>query len=301
MNARTKAIAAASPAPAPTPTPGELLTWRALDSLVPYARNARTHTDEQVAQIAASIEEFGFAAPVLADERGIVAGHGRVLAARRLLDNLRAIRLPSGVVLPAGFVPVLDCSGWSEAQRRAYVIADNKIAERAGWDASLLRLELEDLEAAEFDTSVLAFSDDELAQVVFGEPGDAAQRYVQSATSPVYTPKGERPAASALVDTAKADELAAVIREAAGITEDERAFLLLAAARHTVFNYHLIAEFYCHASPAVQSLMENSALVIIDFDKAIEHGYVQMTQRFGEVFERSGAEGTDPDGDDDAQ
>lgn len=177
MPARKKAPAA--PAPDAPAFPHELLSWRALDTLVPYARNARIHTEAQVAQIAACIEEFGFTSPILADERGVVAGHGRVLAARRLRDNGRPIRLPSGVEVPLGMLPVLDCSGWSEAQRRAYIIADNKIALNAGWDASALQLELADLEAEEFDTSVLGFSSVELAAILTrGElAGTAAEHW----------------------------------------------------------------------------------------------------------------------------
>ena len=102
-----------------------------LDRLVPYARNARTHSDAQVAQIAGSIREWGWTKPVLVDENGIIAGHGRVLAARKL-----------GLTE----VPVMVARGWSEAQKRAYVIADNKLALNAGWDEELLRLELADLQ-----------------------------------------------------------------------------------------------------------------------------------------------------------
>ena len=102
-----------------------------LDRLVPYARNARTHDDAQVAQIAASIREWGWTNPVLVDEKGtIIAGHGRVLAARQL--GLQE-------------APVMVARGWSEAQCRAYVLADNKLAENAGWDKQILMLEVADL------------------------------------------------------------------------------------------------------------------------------------------------------------
>src|SRR6188474_3475151 len=97
---------------------------RPVTSLIPYARNARTHSDEQVAQIAASIREFGFTNPVLVDgDNGIIAGHGRVLAARKL-----------GMTT----VPVIELAGMSEAQKRAYIIADNKLALNAGWDTEML-------------------------------------------------------------------------------------------------------------------------------------------------------------------
>ena len=122
-----------------------------LDRLIPYARNARTHSEEQVAQIAASIREFGFTNPVLIDEAGgIIAGHGRVLAARKL-----------GIA----DVPVMSAIGWTEAQKRAYVIADNKLTENAGWDKELLRLEVADLAEMGFDLPLMGFSEAELASL----------------------------------------------------------------------------------------------------------------------------------------
>jgi DNA modification methylase len=119
-----------------------------VSSLVPYARNSRTHSDDQVAQIAASLREFGFTNPVLVDEAGgIIAGHGRVMAAQSLgLDR----------------VPCLRLRGLSEAQKRAYVIADNKIALNAGWDNALLRAELDDLKAMGYGIDVVGFSAEEL-------------------------------------------------------------------------------------------------------------------------------------------
>src|SRR5574343_733429 len=108
-----------------------------LEALVPYARKSRTHSPAQVAQIAASIKEFGFTNPVLVDGTcGIIAGHGRVLAARKLgLTD----------------VPVIELAHLTDAQRRAYVIADNKLAMNAGWDDELLRVEFADLKDAGFD------------------------------------------------------------------------------------------------------------------------------------------------------
>ena len=117
--------------------------------LIPYARNSRTHSDAQVAQIAASIREFGFTNPVLVDgANGVIAGHGRILAARKLgMDT----------------VPVIELAHLSEAQKGAYVIADNKLALNAGWDDEMLRLEISELTDAGFDVSLLGFSDEELA------------------------------------------------------------------------------------------------------------------------------------------
>lgn len=118
-----------------------------VDDLIPYARNSRVHSEAQVAQIAGSIKEFGFRNPVLVDGNGIIAGHGRVLAARKL--GLKE-------------VPTVDCSDLSEAQKRAYVIADNKIALNATWDEELLAIEIEDLTAAGFKTDLLGFDPSEL-------------------------------------------------------------------------------------------------------------------------------------------
>jgi site-specific DNA-methyltransferase (adenine-specific) len=119
-----------------------------IDKLIPYARNSRTHSDEQTAQIAASIQEFGFTNPILIDgKNGIIAGHGRVLAARKL--NLTE-------------VPCIELSGMTEVQKRAYIIADNKLALNSGWDNEMLALEMTDLTDAGFDLSLTGFSDEEV-------------------------------------------------------------------------------------------------------------------------------------------
>lgn len=122
-----------------------------IETLIPYANNARTHSDAQVAQIAASIREFGFNNPVLIDEQsGIIAGHGRVLAARKLeLDSIPCIRL----------------NHLSETQRRAYIIADNKIAMNAGWDEELLALELTELTEFGVNMDLTGFTVDEIVSL----------------------------------------------------------------------------------------------------------------------------------------
>jgi hypothetical protein len=140
---------------------------RPIEALVPYARNARTHSAAQIASIAASIIEFGWTNPILADATGIIAGHGRVLAARDLLAQGRTIyhvpgQRSGGSALPPGMLPVVDCTGWTEPQRRAYIIADNAIALDAGWDDALLKIELEDLKGADFDLGLLGFADADL-------------------------------------------------------------------------------------------------------------------------------------------
>lgn len=121
---------------------------RPIEGLIPYARNSRTHTDEQVAQIAASIREFGWTNPVLVDgDNGIIAGHGRVLAARKL---------------GMAEVPCIELAHMSEAQKKAYIIADNKLALNAGWDNELLALEFGELQELGFDLDLTGFDADEL-------------------------------------------------------------------------------------------------------------------------------------------
>jgi DNA modification methylase len=137
---------------------------RPIEHLVPYARNSKTHSDEQVALIQSSMLEWGFTNPILADGNGIVAGHGRVMAASRLYAAGQTLKFPNGAPVPAGMVPVLDCTGWTEAQRRAYVIADNRLAEKgASWDADMLRIEVADLQELGFDLDLTGFSADDLA------------------------------------------------------------------------------------------------------------------------------------------
>ena len=119
----------------------------AVNKLIPYAKNSRTHSPEQVGQIAASIKEFGFRNPILVDGVGIIAGHGRLMAAQKLgLDK----------------VPTIDCSDMTESQKKAYIITDNKLALNAGWDNAMLTIELKDLEDEGFDLTLTGFDDKEL-------------------------------------------------------------------------------------------------------------------------------------------
>ena len=126
-----------------------------VNTLIPYANNSRTHDDAQVAQIAASIKEFGFRNPILVDGVGIIAGHGRLLAARKLgLEK----------------VPTIDCSDMTETQKKAYIIADNKLALNSGWDTDLLSLEISQLDTDGFNLEVLGFNADELSLFLKGDP-----------------------------------------------------------------------------------------------------------------------------------
>ena len=146
-----------------------------VSDLIPYANNSRTHSDEQVLQIASSIKEFGFINPVIVDgENGIIAGHGRVMAAKKLglMD-----------------VPCVDASHLSEAQKKAYIIADNKLALNAGWDDDILRVELDMLTELDFDLSLTGFSDEELQAICQVE--EIAPEYEEDADGEIGEPPEE--------------------------------------------------------------------------------------------------------------
>jgi DNA modification methylase len=138
--------------------PANNIEQRDVKTLIPYARNARTHSDEQVSQIAASIEEWGWTTPVLIDpDNVIIAGHGRIMAAQRL-----------------GFeqVPCMVADGWTEAQKKAYIIADNKLALNAGWDNELLAVEFGELKELDYDLELTGFGLDEIGDLMPDEIED---------------------------------------------------------------------------------------------------------------------------------
>lgn len=128
------------------------VVYRKVSELIPYARNARTHSDEQISRIASSIQEFGWTNPILIDgDSGIIAGHGRVLAARKI-----------GIEE----VPTIELSGLTEAQKRAYILADNRLALDAGWDEELLKIEFAELESLGFELSKTGFGNDEINEIM---------------------------------------------------------------------------------------------------------------------------------------
>lgn len=166
------------------------ITFVRADSLVGYARNSKTHSSEQVAKLVASIAEFGWTFPVLADKKGIVAGHGRVAAALRIYENGGQIQLPGGQSVPDGMVPVIDCTGWSDAKRRAYIVADNKLPDATGaWDFDMLAVELDELVEEGFDLSLLGFTSEELNELI-GTPnlGPVPAEGEDDAPEPPVTP-----------------------------------------------------------------------------------------------------------------
>ncbi len=246
------------------------IVYRLLNSLIVYARNSRTHTDDQVRKIADSIEEFGWTNPVLIDEHGeIIAGHGRIMAAE---------------VLVLDKVPCIILEGLDEQQKKAYRIADNKLPLSAGWDDDMLRLELADLLDADFDVSLTGFDEAEL-DVLFADDElqvTGEDPYTAKIDTPVYEPSDVTPAISELYDEEKTRGLVKNIKSA-NLPKDIAEFLMSAAERHTVFNFNKIADYYANAPAEIQALFEESALVIIDYRQAIENGFVHMTKNMVDI------------------
>ena len=249
------------------------IIYKNIDDLIPYVNNTRTHSEEQVNQIASSIKEFGFTNPVLIDEQGgLIAGHGRVMGAKKL-----------------GFkeVPTIALNNLTEAQKKAYIIADNKLALNAGWDEELLKLEIEALQDMDFNIDLLGFSDDELKDFDLGIEDEMIinddNPYSQKVEIPTYEPDGEKPSFSEMYEDEKVLKLIDKI-ENSSVDNEIKQFLKLSAYRHLRFNYEKIANYYAHSSKEVQELMEDSYLVIIDFNKAIENGLINLENEISEIY-----------------
>lgn len=247
------------------------ITQVRIANIRPYENNAKIHGREQLEKLKASIKEFGFVNPCLIDrDHNLIAGHGRVMAADELGMET---------------VPCVFVEGLTDEQRRAYILADNKLAELAEWDNVMVASELADLEAAGFDISLTGF---ELGEMEVEDEDD--EKYVQSAKIPQYEPSGEEVSVTDLYDMTKHDELLKRIVETDGLSLEEAQFLINAAARHIVFNYKKIADYYAQARPEVQRLMEDSALVIIDINDAIANGYARLSSYLDEIEARERGE-----------
>lgn len=235
-----------------------------LSELHPYENNPRLN-DDAVDAVAASIKEFGFKVPIVVDKDNvIVAGHTRYKAAQKL--KLKT-------------VPCVVADDLSEEQVNAFRLADNKTGELALWDDEKLAKELDGITGIDMEQFGFILSEEELEKEVGENP------YTMKTNIPQYEPTGECPSLADLYDTSKTDELLAEIEEA-DLNPEEKGFLLQAAGRHTVFNYRNIAEYYAHAKPEMQKLMEKSALVIIDVDNAIANGYANLAQTAEELVDK---------------
>lgn len=233
--------------------------------LIPYENNAKQHGRDQIEKLKDSIAEFGFLTPCLIDkDYNLIAGHGRLMAAKEL--GMRT-------------VPCVFIEGLTEEQRRAYILADNRLGELGDWDMALVNEELIDLAKMGFDASVTGF---EFEFSPDSEVPASDNPYTGKVKIPQYEPQGYIVPIADLCDQEKYLGLIHEIDEA-DIPEDEKEFLRLAAARHLVFNYKNIAEYYCEASAETQRLMEKSALVIIDIGDAIAEGFATLSAGIEEM------------------
>lgn len=227
-----------------------------INSIKPYENNPRNN-DQGVDAVAKSIKEFNWQQPIVVDkDKVIIVGHTRYKAAKKLgMDK----------------VPVVVADGLSPEQVKAYRLADNKTGELTDWDESLLDEELNDI--LDIDMSDFGFEDEEAEDAALD---DAEEKYTQKVDVPQYQMSGDKPGENELVDTTKRDELVDEINRSS-VPQKVKDFLRLGAQRHLKFDYGKIAEYYAHADKATQQLMEDSALVIIDYDDAMKNGYAKFT------------------------
>lgn len=236
--------------------------------LSPYDKNAKTHPKEQVSKIVKSIKEYGFINPVIINNDGrIVAGHGRFLAALELGIN---------------FLPCIDVGHLTDAQARAYALADNKIILDSDWDNDLLKFEISELQSLGFDLSLTGFDSEEI-QSILGD--EKKEKYTLEVSTPIYEPSERPPEIKDLIDTSKFEYFTKKINTLS-LEEDAKQFLYNAAHRFNVFSYKKIADFYAHSELELQQIMEELGLVIIDFEKAIELGFVDLTKDMQEQVKK---------------
>lgn len=237
---------------------------RRLNELKPYDKNPRIITEQGLNELKGSLDEIGMAQPININvDNTILSGHARYYQLNKE-DANQVVDV---------YVPERQLTAKEE---EAVIVRMNKNV--AGkWDFDILAndFEIEDLKSWGFTDLELSLDDLNLEE--------EEEIYTRKIEAPVYEPKGERPELNALFKEDKTKELLNQI-EKSEAPEEVKNFLKLAAHRHTVFDYKNIAEYYAHADKSIQELMENSALVIIDFEKAIENGFVRLTKGIKETY-----------------
>lgn len=258
----------------------------AVSKLVPNPKNANKHSQEQIERLAKIIDFQGQRSPVVVSRRSgfITKGHGRLMAMQKLGWENVAVDYQDYL---------------SEAQEYADIVADNEIARWAELDIFKVSEDLKGLDLGDID--LLGLKDSDILSGAFGLEEDsdsddlaggsidqdALDKYSKKIASPVYTPKKDTPPSlSEMVTLEKYEELVKEIKDR-NLPKEIESFLISSASRHIVFNYENIAEFYCHQDKDIQDLMEKSALVIIDFNKAIENGFVRLTEEIQEIADQN--------------
>jgi len=236
----------------------------AIESLNLDPNNARRHSKKNLDAISASLNKFGQRKPIVVHNGVVIAGNGTLEAAKSLgWNEISITRCPDN---------------WDADTAMAYALADNRSSELAEWGDDVLAAQLKELDERGWDLSDLGFTSKEFEDIKAGEENP----YTKTVNLPQYEIVGDKPVMSDLFNEDKAKELRNEIL-AADLPEDVQDFLIMAANRHTVFNYSKIAEYYPHATPEIQELMEKSALVIIDLDDAIRYGYAAFVETINEM------------------
>ena len=231
----------------------------AIESLILDSQNARKHSNRNLDAIKASLSKFGQRKPIVVHNNIVIAGNGTLEAAKSL----------GWTEIEVSVCP----SDWDTDTAKAYALADNRSAELAEWGEDVLAAQLAELDEKGWDISELGFTSKEFEDMQRNEENP----YTKTVNLPQYDIVGDKPVISDLYDDAKVRDLSQEIKTA-GLPEDVETFLLIAANRHTVFNYSKIAEYYAYMDPEVQELMEKSALVIIDLDDAMKYGYATFVE-----------------------
>lgn len=260
-----------------------------ISDIKPYENNARIHTTEQVAQIKASIKEFGFTNPLLIDSNyNLIAGHGRLEAIQQLnnfdyKDN------------PITQAPAIIISDLSEAQRKALIIADNKIADNSYFATDLLKQELQELESL-IDLDILGFSDDEISEILnFDDMLETESqdklntdkdKYVNVGDKIHYDIKGDKPSIKELAGLETYQKMLEMINNNKHLKEhtELKEFLKLTATRFIEFEFDKIAEYYAHCDKETQAIFETLLLVIIDFNDAIKNGILKLDKSIEDLI-----------------
>ncbi len=237
-----------------------------INKLKPNQANPRIIKDKKFKKLIKSIKEF----PEMLDLRPIVVDEDMTI----LGGNMRY-----KACIDAGLkeVPVTIAKGLTDAQKQEFIVKDN--VGFGEWEWDMLANEWDSVQLAEWGLDVWENQDDVIEE--------EEETYTRKIVAPTYEPKNKKPELEDLFNTDKADELIHKIKQAK-LSEEETLFLSHCALRHTVYDYSKIADFYAHSSKEIQKLMEDSALVIIDFDKAIENGYVKLTKEIAAAYKKNG-------------
>lgn len=228
--------------------------------LIPYDKNPRNN-DKAIQMVVRSIEEFGFKVPIVVDKNNvIVAGHTRYRAVAKMGWSE---------------VPCVIADDLSDQQIKAFRIADNRVAEFSEWDDDLLKNEL-----IELDGMFTGFSLDDFLN------DDQENPYTKKVDTPIYKITDNDPDILSLVNSNKTKYLLEAI-EQSGVSKEQKEFLKMASYRHLVFSYKDIADYYARANEEMQELMEMSALVIIDYEKAIDLGYIELSKSITDAMDES--------------